>query len=334
LVSRAAISIQKVEREASPKAMAPEGPNSTPRLAAALVKPTPTASSEQQVREVCRVLRSLHLLLRAERLYEKNHPRKLDSLDAAYDLLKNTAEVLGGIEIRIERGGLVLPRISDAHLPDGRGEMQALAVELQRAGIEVLVFSKKFHVGELDTLARLVKASLLRSEELARDVGSAWWPARLLEHRVEGISVNTQTERRVDTVLASLIAALVAYGGHSPREKSDTPIHVPDFDDLVASLRLLARLTPPLESERGLSPEEAARAIHDAMEAASHDTVRLLLSAILQYSPEEGELPQAYILRLSENLILEYLEAEFAAQAMVRDAIAEGLSTAEKDARA
>jgi len=48
----------------------------------------------------------------------------------------------------------------------------------------------------------------------------------------------------VDTVLASLIAALVAYGGHSPREKADTPIHAPDFDDLVASLRLLARLTP------------------------------------------------------------------------------------------
>src|SRR5258708_5622567 len=116
--------------------------------------------------------------------------------------------------------------------PAAGGEMQALALELQRAGIHNLAFSKKFHVGELDTLARLMKASLLRSEEPAEDKGNSWWPARLLEHRVEGISVNTQTERRVDTVLASLIAALVAYGGHSPRETAEAPIQAPHFDDL------------------------------------------------------------------------------------------------------
>jgi len=210
LVSRAAISIQKAEREASPKANTAPSPHSSPRLLAAAATRTPDVATDQKANEVRRALRSLHLLLRAERLYEKNHPRRLDSLDGAYDSLKNTAEILGGLEIRIERGGVVAPRISDAHLVDARGEMQALAAELQRAGIETLVFSKKFHVGELDTLARLVKASLLRSEGPAKGVGSAWWPARLLEHRVEGISVNTQTERRVDTVLASLIAALVA----------------------------------------------------------------------------------------------------------------------------
>jgi hypothetical protein len=311
LVSRAAIPIKKLEREASSKANAALSPHSPQRLPVAAATRIPAVATDQKANEVCRALRNLHLLLRAERLYEKNHPRKLDSLDSAYDSLKNTAEILGGLEIRIERGGVVVPRISDAHLVDARGEMQALAAELQRARIETLVFSKKFHVGELDTLARLVKASLLRSEEPAKDVGSAWWPARLLEHRVEGISVNTQTERRVDTVLASLIAALVAYGGHSPREKADTPIHAPDLDDLVASLRLLARLTPPLESERGLSPEEAARAIHGAMEEASRDSVCMMLSSVSQYAPREGERPQPYLLRLSENIIFEFLNAEF-----------------------
>ena len=282
MVARAAISIQKAGREGSPKPNEATGPNASQRLLGTSAFLSGDRS-EGRTKFVAPFV-SLHLLLRAERLYDKNHPRRLDSLDGAYDSLKNTAEILGGLEIRIERGGVVAPRISDAHLPDARGEMQALAAELQRAGIETLVFSKKFHVGELDTLARLVKASLLRSEEPAKDVGSAWWPARLLEHRVEGISVNTQTERRVDTVLASLIAALVAYGGHSPREKADTPIHVPDFDDLVASLRLLARLTPPLESERGLSPEEAARAIHGAMEEASRDSVCMMLSSVSQYA--------------------------------------------------
>src|SRR6266436_2305130 len=290
-------------------------PNTTPRTSlralANAVAGVPASAPDHQATEVQRALRNLHLLIRSERLYEKDHPRRLDSLDSAYDSLRSVTEILGGLEIRVERGGLVAPRIGDAHLHDARGEMQALAIDLQRSGIHALAFSKKFHVGELDTLTRLLKASLLRSEESAEDAGSAWWPARLLENRVEGISVNTQTERRVDTVLASLIAALVAYGGHSPREKADTPIHAPDFDDLVASLRLLARLTPPLDSERGLSPEEAARAIHGAMEEASRDSVCMMLSSVSQYAPREGERPQPYLLRLSENIIFEFLNAEF-----------------------
>jgi PilZ domain len=110
-----------------------------------------------------------------------------------------------------------------------------------------------------------------------------------------------------------LIAALVAYGGSSPRELSDAPIHAPDFEDLAAGLRLLARLTPPLESARGLSPEDAARALHGAMEVASRDTVRLLLASVSQYAPREGEVPQHYLLRLSESLIFEFLTAEFSA---------------------
>ena len=313
MVFRATLPTHKKKKGASTKPAA----DSTPRVSGSpLVVATrrkKPAASDQKTVDVYRSLRNLHLLIRSERLYEKNHPQRLDSLDSAYDSLRSATETLGGLEIQVERGGLVAPRVSDAHLPDTRGEMQALAVDLQRAGIHSLVFSKKFHVGELDTLAQLMKASLLRSEEPAEDTGNPWWPARLLENRVEGISVNTQTERRVDTVLASLIAALVAYGGHSPRETSEAPIQAPDFDDLVASLLLLARLTPPLESARGLSPEEAARAIHGAMEEASRDSVRMLLSSVSQYGPREAERPQPYLQRLSENIIFEFLNAEFSA---------------------
>jgi hypothetical protein len=249
--------------------------------------------------------------MRAERLYEKNHPRRLDSLDGAYNLLRTATDTLGGLEIQVERGGLVVSRISDGHLLDPSGEMQALAVDLQRAGIQSLAFSKKFHVGELDTLVQLLKASLLRSEDQFTDGGNGWWPARLLENRVEGISVNAQAERRVDTVLASLIAALVAYGGHSIRETAEEPIRAPDLDALMACLRLLARLTPPLESARGLSPEEAARAIHGALEEASRESVRMLLSSVSQYAPQDAERPMPYLQRLSENIIFEFLSAEF-----------------------
>ncbi|HME12525.1 MAG TPA: PilZ domain-containing protein [Candidatus Acidoferrum sp.] len=266
--------------------------------------------------DVQRALRNLQLLLRSERLYDRNHPRRLDSLDSAYEELRAVAAQLNGLELRIERGGIVAPKISEAQLPDLRGEMQALAADLQHAGIHSLSFSRMFHVGELDTLAHLMQASLLKSTIPARGGKNSWWPAKLLENHVEGISVNSQTDRQVDTVLGSLIAALVAYGGNSPRESSEAPITAPDFDDLVAALQLLSRLTPPLESARGLSPEDAARAIHGAMETASRDTVRMLLTSVSQYGPHGGERPQPYLLRLSESLIFEFLTAEFSTGAL------------------
>ncbi len=308
---RATLPIQQEKRGATSKANRDSASHASPRPVPNVAASAQAPMQEQGASELPRALRNLHLLIRSERLYEKNHPRTLDNLDRAYDQLHHITELLGGLEIRVERGGLVVHRLSDAHLPDARGEMQALAADLLRVGIYTLVFSKKFHVGELDTLARLAKASLLRSEEPAQDESNGWWPARLLENRVEGISVNTQTERRVDTVLASLIGALVAYGGHSPRETADAPIEAPKLDDLVACLKLLSRLTPPLESARGLSPEEAARAIHGAMEEASRDSVRMLLSSVSQYAPREGERPQPYLLRLSENIIFEFLSSEF-----------------------
>ena len=271
------------------------------------------AFAEVKPADVNRTLHELHILLRSKRLYEKNHPRLLESLDASYESLRSAATALNGLELRVERGGIVVPKLGEAHMEDPHGELQALATELQRSGIQSLIFARKFHVGELDTLAQLVKTALLRSEEPVKRGSTPWWPARLLENGVEGIQVNASTERKVDTVLASLMAALVAYGGNAPRESANTPIQVPEIDDLVAALRLLARLTPPLEVARGLAPEEAARAIHGAMEEASRETVRMLLSAITVYAPRDAERPQPYLLRLSESLIFEFLSAEFSA---------------------
>jgi PilZ domain len=236
----------------------------------------------------------------------------LQSIDTAYESLRRMASSLNGLEIRVERDGLVAPLIGAECLPDPRGDLYELAKDLQRAGVQNLTFASKFHVGELDTLAQLAGRTLLQSD-LHTTVKEAliWWPKKLLENRVEGISVNTQTERKVDTVLSSLVAALVAFGGAATREASDAPIQIPQVDDLIAGLRLLARLTPPLEAARGLSPEEAARSIHGAMEEANRETVNLLLGAISQYAPRQGEQAQAYLLRLSESLVFEFLGPEF-----------------------
>jgi len=290
----------------------PQQPEIAPPVAA-VADSYVDASARAKKADVVAGLKSLHLLLRSTRLYQRDHPQALQTLDAAYESLRSAAANLGGLEVRFERGGIVAPKLGELPLLDARGDLQILAKEMLRAGIQSAIFAKEFHVGEVDALAQLVKATLLTSEESVKLRTSSWWATQLAEHRVEGISVNTHTERKVDSVLASMIAALVAYGGHSPRESSDSPIQAPGMADLVATLQLLARLTPPLEAARGLSPEEAARAIHGAMGEASRDTVRLLLSSVSQYAPAEGDRPQPYLLRLSEGLIFEFLVAEFSA---------------------
>lgn len=269
-------------------------------------------SDEVRIAQASHALRGFHLLLRTHRLYDSAHPRVLDSLDDAYDSLRSIATEWNGLELRVERGGIVVPRLNEGHLPDARGEFHALATDLQRAGIHTVYFSTKFHVGELDTLSLLIKDTLLRSEESVKRLGKGGWATRLREQRVEGIQINTLTERKVDSVLASLIAALVAYGGNAPQEAGDTPIRAPQIEEISESLRLIGRLTPPMETARGLSAEDAARAIHSSMESARRDTVRTLLSAMTHYAPQEGEAPQVYLKRLSQCLVLELLTTEFA----------------------
>jgi hypothetical protein len=276
---------------------------------------------------VAGALRELLILLHNKRLYQHNHPKNLESLSRTYDSLQDLAQRMKGLEIRVERDGLVVPKLSEAPVPDPKAELRHLAAEFQMAGIQTLVFLKEFHVGELDTLAQLLRASLLKSDQSFRGKRGAWWTAKLLEFGVEGIQVNAQTDRKVDTVLASLIAALVAFGGNTPNEDADAPITAPSAGSLTAVLRLIARLTPPLEGARGLSPEEAARAIHGALSQADRDTVHLLLSAISQHAPKEAEPPQPYLVRLSEQIILEFLNAEFSSGALAPQNVSKQLRT-------
>jgi hypothetical protein len=255
-------------------------------------------------------LRQLQILLNTRRLYHHSHPKNLQSLEAAYDSLQRLAQIMNGFEIRVERDGLIVPKLSEAPVPDPKGELNHLAADFQLAGIQTLVVLRQFHVGELDTLTQLIRAALLKSESPSLKKRNSWWSAKLLEYGVEGILVNAQTDRKVDSVLSSLIAALVAFGGHSANEDAGVPITAPTAEHISDVLRLIARLTPPLESARGLSPEDAARAIHGALAEARHETVHLLLNTISQHSPQETEAPQPYLLRLSEKIILESLNAE------------------------
>src|SRR3984893_83329 len=286
--------------------------------------PSQMAVDAAKIANIQRALLNFYLLLRSQRLYEVDHPQRITTLGSAYDSLRAVAgrQILG---LHVMRDGFTCPTFGDALLPDATGEMLALSSALRQAGIRRISFLPKLSQEEVGILAELVKVSLMTmtqtagaqlsaktSDNEAKGTRDDWWIKSFAERDVEGILVNTQVDRTVDTLLTSLIATLVAYGGHSPRIDSEN-VRVPGFDDLIATLKLLAHVTLPLEPARERSPEAGARAIREAMEAASHDTVRLLLSAISQYSPEEGELPQLYVKRLAESLIFEYLLAEFAA---------------------
>src|SRR6266851_4056417 len=274
--------------------------------------PFAATSGGTGIHEVYHALRDFQVLLHTRRLYHHTHPKNLQSLEATSDSLQQLVQKMGGLEIRVERDALVVPKLSEAPLPDPKGELRHLAADFQLAGIQTLVVLRQFHIGELDTLTQLIRAALLKSKEPLPNKRTSWWSAKLLEYGVEGILVNAQTDRRVDTVLTSLVAALVAFGGNSANEDVDAPITAPTAENLSDVLRLIARLTPPLESARGLSPEEAARAIHGALAESRPETVHLLLNTISQHSPQDTEKPQPYLVRLSERIILESLSAELA----------------------
>jgi hypothetical protein len=266
-----------------------------------------------------RFLRAFHVLLRSARLYHKNHPRVMENLDVAERTLRAAMDVVGALAISVERGGIVVPKLGEVPITDSRYELNMLATELSQAEIITLVFYPETNLGELETLAQLTNGTLLKSEAPRgiAAVGSAGhrekdWESRFAEHHIAGITVNTHIERRVDSVLASLIAAMMAYGGVSKEEEHEAG-GASKLEELAPALRLLARLTPPLEVAGGTSAQDAARAIHGTLAEAERKTVRLLVATVNDKPPREGELPQPYLIRLSESLILQFVHGEFVA---------------------
>src|SRR5947199_5961667 len=120
VVRRATVPIKEGRREAASQASPDATPRTSLRQLAYAVSRVPASIMDQKASEVQHALRNLHLLIRSERLYQKDHPLRLDSLDSAYDSIRNVTELLGGLEIGVDRRGLVIPRIGDAHRPDSR----------------------------------------------------------------------------------------------------------------------------------------------------------------------------------------------------------------------
>ncbi len=282
---------------------------------------------------VGRFLESFQILLRSARLYDKNHPRVLESLAAAEKDLRAALRLLPCIAISVERDRLSAPLLGEHSLTTHGHELSTLAQELSRCGVTSLVFLPETNLGELDALARLLNATPLKASAPARseagtkhataretshEAQSRDWRARLDERRISSIHVNRAVHRKVDPALASLMAALLAYGGasHSTGEESAATDYAhteANFEELTSALRLLQRMIPTVDPTRPSSPQETARALHAAMAEAERRAVSRLVAGAVRLALRVEDTLESYVARLTDALVLEFVDRAFRA---------------------
>src|SRR4029077_9298894 len=91
------------------------------------------------IQEIRETLRQLQILLHNRRLYYHSHPKKLEGLQSTFSSLQRLAQTMNGVEFRVQREGIVVPKLSEAPIPDAKGELKHLASDFQLAGIQTLV---------------------------------------------------------------------------------------------------------------------------------------------------------------------------------------------------
>jgi hypothetical protein len=252
-------------------------------------------------------LRSLHVLLRAVRLYQRNHPRVTESLEAVdRDLLPILAQV-PALSIKVERDGVIAttrqaPR-STRLLVDLRGELRTLAAEFAGAGVVSLVFLRRINLGELALLAHAIDAS---ARNTVRQAAGRNWPAWIAEHQIAGIQVNASLQRREETVLALLLAALPAPSA------ADDAASV-SGQEIRTALRFVQSLNARLDQAQQGSRQDALRAVRAALAPADQPTLSLLARSVLQDPPLEGDSPGPYLARVADALAIEFVRSEYVA---------------------
>src|SRR5712671_4335359 len=75
---------------------------------APLQLPSERGPGIQGVRET---LRQLQILLHTRRLYHHAHPKNLESLESTFNSMQRLAQTMNGVEFRVERDGVVVPKL-------------------------------------------------------------------------------------------------------------------------------------------------------------------------------------------------------------------------------
>jgi len=304
-------------------------PDVLPNVESVPAPPVPgaaeTAASHKIDPLIGKFLRSLHVLLRAVRLYQRNHPRMTSSLEAADRDLRAVLAQVPALSIKVERDRVIAttreaPRNTRA-LPDLRGELRALAAELAGAGMASLIFLRRTNLGELALFAHSLDAASRGTGRVPAGHANPDrnWPAWLAEHQITGIQINASIQRRDETVLAILLGALP---GAQPPDPADQPAEdrlssismTGTADQTRAALHFLATLTARLEQAQQGSSQDAARSVRAELAAADPHTLALLARAALQDPPLDGDTPGPYLARVADLLAVEFARAEYLAE--------------------
>src|SRR5665213_3499065 len=261
-------------------------------------------------------LRQFRVLVGAARLYQRNHPRLMEILASTEQQLRIALAARTPLVLAIEPNGILLPGQTGGAselLHDQRGELKSLAEELSRSGICSMLFTLPINVGELDLLAHeisLVPRSSSPGDTASRKLWDNWIKSR----GVIGIRVNIPTERRDSLLLASLMSVVLAYENstqHSSHSKSAHAMPEASFDQIANTLRVLTKLLPPSDPEMQPSTEDIARRFHSVVSASEPAAVSLIVYGVSNVRPREGESVGPYLERLTDELVLSFVEQEF-----------------------
>jgi hypothetical protein len=261
-------------------------------------------------------LRQFRVLVGAARLYQRNHPRLMEILSSVEQQLRVVLASQSPLVFAVERNGIILPRYdanADELLNDPRGELRALAEELLRAGICSVVFSAQINMGELVLLAHEI-SRVPRNATPGDTASRKSWDKWLRDQRVIGIRLNVPTERRDSLLLASLVSAVLAYDDapqSSPHSRETMAPPEVGFEQMAATLRLVARLASPRDPETQTSAEDMARRIHSVVSGSDRSAVSLVVYGVSHVKPREGETFEPYLGRLTDALMLAFVKQEF-----------------------
>jgi hypothetical protein len=261
-------------------------------------------------------LRQFRVLLGAARLYQRNHPRLMEILASAEQQLRIVLALQSPLVFAVEQNGIIMPRYeanAGDLLYDPRGELRALAEELLRNGICSLLFAPPTNIGELDLLAQEISQAprgITPGDTASRKLWDSW----IKEKAIAGIRLNIPTERRDSLLLASLVSAVLAYDeepNRSPRSRAAQAQPAASFEQVAATLRVLAKLAPPRDPEMRSSAEDVARRFHSVVTGSERSAVSLIVHGVSHVKPREGETLELYLDRLADALVLAFVKQEF-----------------------
>ena len=258
------------------------------------------------------------MLVSAVRLYQRNHPQLTDSLEAAERDLRFAFQQLPSLSISVEREALVVIATRESTrgplpLPDPRGELRSLAESLTSAGVRSIAFLPPSNLGELALFATAVEATSRLASQSRSGRGDAGrdWSAWLSQHRITGIRINIRVERSDETVLATLLSALVAL---DPAAVAEPHAAAQSSSDQVrAALHFLAETAPRLDDALQDSTPEATRIVHAEMASADPHTQAMLARYAALEPPREGDTLRSYLRRLADSLIVSHVHSEYQA---------------------